>query len=80
MKRYAFLSVLSFILPGLGQIIKNEPGKGVGIMFFTAVGWFLLFEFYIVMHTIFLSVILFLAIITLWIWNIHDAYTKPAND
>ena len=79
MRRYGFPAFLSIIIPGLGQIIKNEPGKGVGIMVGLVGGWVMFFEFILVMHSMFLSVVIFLALTGLWIWNIHDAYTKPAN-
>jgi len=77
-QRYLFLAVLSFFLPGLGQMIKGSYGKGAGIMFLIVGGWFLFFEFILIMNSIFLSIIIFLALTSLWIWNIHDAYTAPS--
>ena len=75
-QRYGFLAFMSFILPGLGQMIKGEVGKGIGIMFFIVGGWLLFFEFILLMHSIIVSIIVFLALTTLWIWNIYDAYTS----
>ena len=55
--------LLSFLLPGLGQIYNGEVGKGIGFMvgcFFAA-----------------LSVMLFVGIViapALFIWNLVDAY------
>ena len=74
-QRYGFLAFLSFFIPGLGQLIKGELGKGVAIMIFIIGGWILFFEYIAVMHTIFLSVTVFLALTALWAWNIYDAYT-----
>jgi hypothetical protein len=74
-ERYGFLAFLSFFIPGVGQMVKGDVGKGIGILFFIIGGWFLFFEYILVMHTIFLSIIVFLALIALWVWNIYDAYT-----
>ena len=77
-QKYGFLAFLSFILPGLGQIVKGEGGKGLIIMFFIIGGWILFFEYILLMHTLFLSAVVFLALTSLWIWNIFDAYTAQS--
>jgi hypothetical protein len=78
-RKYGILAFVSLIIPGLGQIIKNEAGKGMIIIALTVGGWIIFFEFISVMHSMFLSVIIFLALTILWIWNVYDAYVTPSS-
>ena len=55
--------VLSFILPGLGQIYNQEFGKGTGFIFGYLSSW--------MMAPIVIGWVL---LPTVWIWSMIDAY------
>lgn len=56
-------AVLSFFIPGLGQIYNGELTKGLVIVFVTAISWML--------TKIIIGAFI---LIPLWIWAIYDAY------
>ena len=58
-------AVLSFFVPGLGQIYNGELGKGITIVAVTIVCWMITFLY-----------IGFIILVPLWVWAIYDAYTK----
>jgi TM2 domain-containing membrane protein YozV len=62
-KSPGFAAVLSFLIPGLGQIYNGQIGKGI-IMVVAAVIFALLI-------IILIGIILYLA---LWLYGIYDAY------
>ncbi len=56
-------AVLSFFIPGLGQLIKGHTKRGIIIFVAAIISAFLIFSF--------------IGLITtpiLWLWNIYDAY------
>jgi len=56
-------AVLSFFIPGLGQLIKGHAKRGIFIFLAAVISSFL--------------TLVFIGMITtpiLWIWNIYDAY------
>lgn len=59
-------ALLSFFLPGLGQVIKGQIGKAVliwvGLIIFTLLS---------------LALIGLPFLIVLWFWQIYDAYNSP---
>ena len=62
-QKHGVPAILSLFVPGLGQIVKGQVGKGV-LIFLGAIVSFLLIS-------------LFIGLITtpiLWLWNIYDAY------
>lgn len=61
-------AVLSFFVPGLGQIYNGELGKGITIVIFTVISWFL--------TCIYVG---FVTLIILWIWAIYDAYNTASG-
>lgn len=63
-KSEGLAAVLSFFIPGLGQIYNGQIGKGIII--------FILFAIFSAM--IFILIGLILAPL-FWIWNIYDAYS-----
>ena len=63
-EKYAVPAILSFFLPGLGQIIKKEVGKGIVIMLAIFASLLLM-----------LVGIGFLTYPIIWIWSVYDAYT-----
>jgi TM2 domain-containing membrane protein YozV len=67
-KSAGLAAVLSFLIPGLGQIYNRQIGKG--ILFFVFVG---------ISCLLILAVIGFLTTPVLWIWNIVDAYKSSEN-
>jgi TM2 domain-containing membrane protein YozV len=58
-------ALLSFFIPGLGQMVKGEVGKGIGIFF----GWLMSFALILTGIGIVVPVII-------WIWQIIDAYNN----
>ena len=62
-KSAGLAAVLSFIIPGLGQIYNGEIGKGIGILIGFIVCWCLFF-----------FLIPIVIAIVLWVWGIYDAY------
>lgn len=59
--KHGFPAFLSFIIPGLGQLIKGQVIKGILIFIACIVSWFIL------------PIILPFLI---WIWNVYDAYNS----
>jgi TM2 domain-containing membrane protein YozV len=59
-QKHGIPALLSFFIPGLGQIVKGQVGKGILIMIAFPIG--LLF--------------LFVPGVILWIWQIADAYNN----
>jgi TM2 domain-containing membrane protein YozV len=57
-------AVLSFCIPGLGQIYNGELGKGITVVAMSVIGWML--------TCIFIG---FIILIPLWVWSIYDAYS-----
>jgi TM2 domain-containing membrane protein YozV len=60
-KTYGFPAIVSFFLPGVGQLIKGHILKGLMIIF---IGWTV-------------SALLSWTIIVpfiIWVWNVYDAY------
>jgi len=61
---------LSLLIPGLGQVIKREPKRGVGIFFSVATIFAFAYWYYVTSTQI--GWFIFPAL--LWVWNIFDAY------
>lgn len=64
-KNNGVAAVLSFFVPGLGQIYKGELGKGIVIVAVYTVSWML--------TCIFIG---YFILVPLWIWAIYDAYNN----
>ena len=60
---YGFAALLSFFIPGLGQLIKGEIFKALGIWIIGGIVGFLL------AWTIIVPILI-------WLWNIYDAYNS----
>jgi TM2 domain-containing membrane protein YozV len=63
-KSEGLAAVLSFLIPGLGQIYNGEIGKGIGILVLA-----------IILGILFFLLVTMLILLILWIWNIYDAYS-----
>ena len=63
---YGLPAILSFFVPGLGQLLKGQILKGVGIWIIGGVLTYLLWWTIVVPFVI-------------WIWNIYDAYNSNPN-
>ena len=64
-QKHGLPTIVSFFLPGLGQIIKGQIGKGILIIIGMIISFFL--------------VAVGIGLITtpiLWLWNIIDAYNS----
>lgn len=64
---YGIPALLSFFLPGLGQIIKGQTWKGIGLMLGSFISILLVF--------LLIGIVLYPVI---WIYSIYDAYNDPA--
>ncbi len=67
-KSAGLAAVLSFFIPGLGQIYNGQFGKAI-----------LFFVFSVISCILILAVIGFITTPILWIWNIVDAYKSAEN-
>lgn len=65
-QKYGFAALLSFFLPGLGQIVKGQIWKGIGMMLAA-----------IVAGALILVVIGLILYPIIWIYSIYDAYNRP---
>jgi len=69
-KSSGIAAVLSFLIPGLGQIYNGRIGKGllliIGLPILLVIGIFTIF--------IVIGVVFIILYIALWIWQIYDAY------
>lgn len=63
---YGLPAILSFFVPGLGQLLKGQILKGVGIWIIGGVLTYLLWWTIVVPFVI-------------WIWNVYDAYNSNPN-
>ncbi len=59
-QKHGLPALLSFFIPGLGQIVKGQVGKGILIFIGTIVGF----------------MILIIPGIIIWLWQIIDAYNN----
>lgn len=64
-QKHGVPAILSFFIPGLGQVIKGQVGKGIGIFLGFLVSCALIF-----------TVIGAVVPIIVWIWQIVDAYNN----
>jgi TM2 domain-containing membrane protein YozV len=69
MQSPAFAAILSAIIPGLGQIYNNETQKGIGIIIWTIICFFMHFTGHPVIS--FLGSFLNFSI---WLYAVYDAY------
>jgi len=65
-EKYGVAAVLSFFLPGLGQVVKGQIGKA--ILIWVGLIAFLLLSFVAVGIPL---------LVILWFWQIYDAYNSP---
>ncbi|MFH1683960.1 MAG: hypothetical protein ABIA67_03660 [Candidatus Margulisiibacteriota bacterium] len=74
MKKYIVPAILSAtICPGLGQMVKGEVLKGIGILIGLVLALFLTVIF-AVLFSIQLGIVLSACVVGLYLWNIYDAY------
>jgi TM2 domain-containing membrane protein YozV len=59
-QKHGLPALLSFFIPGLGQMVKGQVGKGILIFIGTIVGFMLLI----------------IPGIIIWLWQIIDAYNN----
>ncbi len=67
-ERYGVPALLSFLIPGLGQIVKGHILRGI--------------LFFIVMVFSVISIIFFVGLITtpiIFVWNVYDAYNSQVE-
>lgn len=63
MKKHGVPALISFFIPGLGQIIKGEILKGILIWIIGGIAAFFLWWTFIIPFAV-------------WIWNVYDAYNS----
>ena len=64
-KKHGFPAILSFFIPGLGQIVKGDFRKG--ILFFLGIA---------ASYLLMLVLIGFISLPILFVWNVYDAYNS----
>ena len=64
-EKHGIPALLSFFIPGLGQLIKGQVGKGIGIFFG-----------FLLSLTLMITIIGTIVPIIIWIWQILDAYNN----
>ncbi len=64
-QKHGVPAILSFFVPGLGQLIKGQVGKGILIFLGMIVSIFLI-----------AFIVGFITTPVLWLWNIYDAYNS----
>jgi len=67
-KKYGVPAILSFLFPGLGQIVKGEVMKGIGFIFAAIISVVLMFV-----------VIGFVIYPIVWIYGVYDAYNAQVD-
>ena len=65
-ENYGMAALLSFLLPGLGQVVKGQILKAILIWLGTVV--------FVVLSFVVIGLPLLLV---LWLWQIYDAYNSP---
>lgn len=65
-KRHSAPAILSFFIPGLGQLIKGEVLKGILFFVLSVVAWALVYV-----------LVGFVLGPLVWLYQIYDAYTSP---
>lgn len=70
-KNSGLAAVLSFFVPGLGQIYNGELSKGMITVAVTIMAW--------MMTALYIG---FFVLVPLWVWSIYDAYSmaEKIND
>ncbi|RZD16234.1 MAG: hypothetical protein EVJ46_07050 [Candidatus Acididesulfobacter guangdongensis] len=71
-KSEVLAAVLSFFIPGLGQLVTGYIGKGIIFFFSTYITLFLA----IVLMFVLVGFLLYPIFLVLWIWSIVDAYSN----
>lgn len=64
-EKHGFPAVLSALVPGVGQIVKGEVGRGLLIIAGTILGFLLM-----------ILLIGFVLTPILYVWQIYDAYNR----
>jgi TM2 domain-containing membrane protein YozV len=73
MKKHVLPAVLSAaVCPGLGQMVKGEVGKGIGILAGLALGLFVTVVAFVLSVPI--GIILSACLVGAYLWNIYDAF------
>jgi TM2 domain-containing membrane protein YozV len=71
-KSEVLAAVLSFFIPGLGQLVTGYIGKGIIFLFSTYITLFLA----VLLTFILIGFLLYPVCLVLWIWSIVDAYSN----
>ena len=73
-QKYPVQAALSFcVCPGLGQMVKGQFLKGIGILIGLIVGLFVAVVVWVAFSPVF-GVILVAGVLALYLWNIYAAY------
>ena len=75
-RKYPVQAVLSFcVCPGLGQMVKGQFLKGLGILIGLIVGLFVAVVVWVA-FSLTAGIILAIGVLALYLWNIYDAYNQ----
>lgn len=73
-RKYPVQAALSFcVCPGLGQMVKGQFLKGLGILIGLIVGLFVAVVVWVA-FSLTAGIILAIGVLALYLWNIYDAY------
>lgn len=71
-------ALLSFFVPGLGQLIKGQFIKAIAIWGSGLFIWFAFFDS-ILSGQVGLSILIYIIPFAVWLWNVYDAYNSNEN-
>ncbi|WP_084163980.1 hypothetical protein [Olivibacter sitiensis] len=82
-KKHGIPALISFFIPGVGQMIKGDIGKGILIWLFGLIGFILMFYCFYESNSdggnasmAFLGFLCILGMMAFFIWNVYDAYNS----
>ena len=75
MKKFILPAILSAtVCPGLGQMVKGEVLKGIGILLVLPLGLFVTVVI-AVLSSIEVGIVLSACLVGLYVWSVYDAYS-----
>lgn len=77
-KKHGFPALLSFLVPGLGQLIKGHFMKAIIIWASAIFIWFAIFGS-LMSGQLGLSILLYFIPFVVWLWNVYDAYNSNTS-
>ena len=73
-QKHGFPAFLSLVIPGLGQLVKGDTAKGIGIIAMTIVVAPVSVAIVVAAGAPLLSIPLVIGMVVGWLWQVVDAY------